>query len=193
MPVTRTYLCDDCGYEFKKFHMDRNEPAPDCEMCAQVTHSIPGRFNITGVKAKAIDMVQKMVEEDYGMTNMRDNGREGDIAAMGPSQVQTAEAEQLTRQMMEAQPQLAPEQAAMVNTFWKTSMTPGSQPQSQGGLNISPEAQRDMLLQQGAVAAQAASGMGADPIGLIHEAGKKGMARTNLEILNPPSTRSLAL
>ena len=190
MPVTRTYLCDDCGYRFTQLHMNRDEAAPDCPACyAAATHSVPGGFNITGNKSKAMDMVQKIAEEDYGLTNMRDGARDGEVAAMGPSQVQSAEAEQLTRQMMDATPQMDPHQAAAVNSFWKNSMS--GAPTQAAGPEISPEARRDMLLAQGALASSQSSGLGADPVGLLHEAGKRGMADTKLEIVNPASTRSL--
>lgn len=189
MPVTRTYLCDDCGYRFTQFHMNRDEPAPDCPACYAATHSVPGGFNITTHKSKAVDMAQKIAEEDFGLTNMRDNSREGDVAAMGPSQVQSAEAEDLTRQMMAAQPQINEQQAEMVNAFWKNSMGGSTMPGVSPGL--SPEQQRDQLLAVGAAASSQAAGIGADPVGLLHEAGKRGMADTRLEVLNPKNTRSL--
>jgi len=190
MPVTRTYLCDDCGYRFTQFHMSREDPAPECPACYAATHSIPGGFNITTSKAKAVDMVQKIAEEDYGMTNMRDGGREGDVAALGPSQVQSSEAEMLTRQMMATQPQINEQQADLVNSFWKNSMSGAAIPGA-GNPSLTPEQQRDQILAAGAVASSQATGMGADPIGLIHEAGKRGMADTRLEVLNPKETRSL--
>ena len=190
MPVTRTYLCDDCGYRFTQFHMNRDEVAPDCPSCYAATHSVPGGFNITTNKAKAMDMVQKIAEEDYGLTNMRDNGRDGDVAAMGPAPVQSSEAEQLTRQMMEATPQMNDQQAAAVNAFWKNSMS-GAPAPGIPGPELSPEARRDLLLAQGAAASTQATGLGADPVGLLHEAGKRGMADTKLDIVNPASTRSL--
>ena len=190
MPVTRTYLCDDCGYRFTQFHMNRDEPAPECPACYAATHSIPGGFNITTHKAKAVDLAQKIAEEDYGMTNMRDNSREGDVAALPPSQVQSAEAETLTRQMMAAQPQINEHQADLVNSFWKNSMSGAAIPGA-GDPSLTREQQRDQLLAVGASASAQAAGMGADPIGLIHEAGKRGMADTRLEVLNPKETRSL--
>lgn len=190
MPVTRTYLCDDCSYRFTQLHMSRDEAAPDCPSCYAATHSVPGGFNITGNKSKAMDMVQKIAEEDYGLTNMRDGARDGEVAAMGPSHVQSAEAEQLTRQMMDATPQMAPHQAEAVNAFWKNSMS-GSPSQAPAGPQMTPEARRDILLAQGAAASSQSSGLSADPVGLLHEAGKRGMADTRLEILNPASTRSM--
>lgn len=103
MPVSRTYLCTDCSHEFSKLHLDREERETECPRCAEQTvHQLPGRINIGTNKGKAIDYVQKMAEEDYGLTDMRDNQRAGDIAAMGPSHMQTAEREQVQQQIAEA-------------------------------------------------------------------------------------------
>ena len=190
MPVTRTYVCDDCQYEFSAFHMNRDEPPPECPACYAATHAIPGRFNITSARSKAIDLTQQIAEQDFGLTNIRDNSRAGDIAALPPPPVQTAEAEMLTRQMKEAAPQMDDQKAALVNAFWKNSMTGGAAPGA-GASGLSAEQERDALLAQGQVAAAQANGLGADPVGLLHEAGKRGMADTHLEVLNPKSTRSL--
>lgn len=191
MPVTRTYVCDDCQYEFSQFHMNRDEPAPECPACYAATHSIPGRFNITSARSKAVDLTQKIAEEDFGLTNIRDNSRAGDIAALPPSQVQTAEAEMLTRQMKEAAPQMDEQKAELVNAFWKNSMS-GATPPGAGTPGMTREQERDALLAQGQIASAQATGLGADPVGLLHEAGKRGMAETHLEVLNPKSTRSLS-
>lgn len=102
MPVTRTYRCTDCEHEFKHFHMDREEPAPPCPNCAVGgLVKVPGLFSIGTNKGRAIDYAQKMAEEDYGLTNMRDNMRPGDVAAMGPPPEQTAEREAREQQVAE--------------------------------------------------------------------------------------------
>jgi hypothetical protein len=102
VPVTRTYRCKDCEHEFKHFHMDRDEAPPGCPNCAVGgLVKIPGLFSIGTNKGRAIDYAQKMAEEDYGLTNMRDNMRPGDVAAMGPAPEQTAEREAREQQVHE--------------------------------------------------------------------------------------------
>jgi hypothetical protein len=66
----------------------------------------------------------RYAEEDFGMTNMHDNLREGDIAAKAPSPVQTAEAEQLTRAMMDATPTCPGAGCEQVNNFWMKGERP---------------------------------------------------------------------
>lgn len=163
MPVTRRYLCDSCNYEWTSLHLSREEPYPDCPSCATAEPaSIPTSFSITGIKSKAIDYTQRMAEEDYGLTNFRDNMREGDVAAMAPPPVQEREAQALTMAMKEMSPDLSDAQAEQVRDFWKTGGAPASVAQ---------------MAQPGAAAARQ---LGADPIELLHKAekasGRQGMA-----------------
>jgi len=82
MAIVRTYCCDLCGAKFDKLHFDRSEPPPPCPGCeALQARQVPAGFAITGSKSKAVDITQNIVEKDYGLTDMRDNLREGDIAA----------------------------------------------------------------------------------------------------------------
>lgn len=162
MPVTRRYLCDDCSWEWTMFHVKHDEPFPECPNCEKADPAnIPGMFSITGTKAKAVDYMQKMAEEDYGLTNLRDNTREGDIAAIAPPPVQEQEAHALTMAMKEMAPDISEAQAQQVRDFWKTGGAPAS------------------MTQMAAPGAQAARSIGADPIDLLHKAekasGRKGM------------------
>lgn len=170
MPVTRRYLCDSCNYEWTHFHLQREEAYPDCPSCAAAEPaSIPTTFAITGVKSKAIDYTQRMVEEDYGMTNMRDNMREGDVAAMAPAPVQSREAQELTMAVREAQPDLNDAQIEQVNSFWQKGVS-GATP--------------DQVRAQAAPAAAAARSLGADPIEMLHKAEKQaGRQGLNLDVV----------
>lgn len=178
MPISRKYLCDDCTGEFTRLHWDREEPVPECPYCASATaRNIPGTFSITGVKAKAIDIAQQIAEEDYGLTNMRDNLREGDIAAMGPSAPQTAEREEIVREMQGAFGDAAgtPEHLERnIQEFWHTG-TPSS---------IPPEAQaaRDMKVAEARAASAVARTDGADPIELLHKAEKAANPRGGMNL-----------
>lgn len=91
MAIVRTYCCDDCGTRFDKLHFDRSEPAPECPGCQAIaSRQVPAGFSIGGNAAKAGDIAQDIMEKDYGLTNMRDNLRAGDIAAVTPPTLQPA-------------------------------------------------------------------------------------------------------
>ena len=157
MPVTRRYACDQCAHEWTYFHMNRDEPYPECPACmALAAQSLPSMFAITTNKSRAVDFAQKMAEEDYGMTDMNDNSREGDVAAKAPPPVQTAEAEALTMAMKEMNPDLTDGQAQAVKNFW--------QPGSSTASNVANVA---------APAAAEARNLGADPVEMLHKAEKE--------------------
>jgi hypothetical protein len=162
MPVTRRYECDECAYQWTFLHLNRDEPYPDCPQCAEsAARSMPTLFAITTNKAKAIDMAQKIAEEDYGMTDMNDNLREGDIAVKAPPLVQTAEAEALTQAVKGMNPELTESQAQAVKGFWQ----PGSSTASS-------------MANVAAPAAAAARQLGADPVEMLHKS-EKAAAKQN--------------
>ena len=87
MPIVRRYECGDCGCKFDKLHFDRAEPPPECPGCqalASKQTQVPAGFSIKGNTSKAVDIAQDILEKDYGLTNFKDNMREGDIAAITP-------------------------------------------------------------------------------------------------------------
>jgi hypothetical protein len=130
--------------------------------------SIPTTFAINGAKAKAVDYAYRMAEEDFGLTNMKDNLREGDVAAMAPSRPQTAEAEALVREMTEAIPELSPEQAEASKHFWQTGeMTPSAAPDP-------GEVIKQQYVDMAKMNAAQTRDDGLDPVGLLHKAGKEG-------------------
>lgn len=119
MPVTRRYLCD-CGHEFTRFHMDRAEPAPECPACSGETASIPGSFSIRGNASRALDVAQRIAEEEHGLTDLKDGLRVGDISAPDASVMQTAERDALQRQINDiaASANVASELNPMVQSSW---------------------------------------------------------------------------
>lgn len=153
--IRRTYRCTDCRFEFKVIHQTEDEPAPDCPNCAREAnlHLLP--FGKKTSYSHAMDYTQKMAEEQYGMTNIRDNQRAGDIAAMGPPAETTARREEVMREVMQIAEQTGappPEVAAAAGGFW----SPSNGPQLDTAITTAGAAQR-------------ASGV--DPVGLL-EAGK---------------------
>lgn len=83
MPVIRTYQCNDCGTMFD-VTCAPDDGDPDCPKCSIPLEWRPQRFAIGGsTTSKAVDLTQKVLEEDYGVTNFNDQQREGDIAFKG--------------------------------------------------------------------------------------------------------------
>ena len=91
MAIVRTYHCDDCGTTFDKLHFDRADPAPECPGCqALASKQVPAGFSINGNASKAGDIAQNILEKDYGMTDIRDRQREGDISTITPPHLRAA-------------------------------------------------------------------------------------------------------
>lgn len=102
MPVMRTYGCPECEQQFSFLHMNRDEPAPEhCPKCGSYMgdepQPIPTSFNIGTWKGKTVDKTYRQIEEaseiraelsgdpNQKITNLKDNLREGDVAAIAPS------------------------------------------------------------------------------------------------------------
>lgn len=95
MPVLFDYECDACGARFEHLKMSASEPDPECPGCEALTRKLPPAVNIGTNKGRAVDIAQAEVEK-MGFTNMKDNLREGDVAA----------------------PSLTKEQRALTDGFW---------------------------------------------------------------------------
>lgn len=101
--IVRTYECPECTerlgapFRFDKFHMSRDEPPPECPGCqALAAKQVPAVFHMNerqsrkgyGTVSKAAEITQDIMEKDLGMTNFRDNMREGDQAVITPPHLQ---------------------------------------------------------------------------------------------------------
>lgn len=164
LPVRRTYACDECGNRWK-VQCEANDPVPDCPQCAMIPAQVFEPVALLGVKSKAIDVAQKMAEETYGLTDFNDNSRQGDVAAKAPPPIQGAEAEAITRAMVDAKMTTEAQAEAtksQVQSFWQGGGT--------GPLN--PQAA--MAIGRQATAESKAINAG-DPISLLHESGKRGL------------------
>lgn len=110
MPIVRTYECIDCKEQFE-VECAPDDGDPGCPHCAVVLQWRPQRFAIGGSPAsRAADITQKVMEQDYGLTNFKDAKHEGETAFMAPSHT-TAENDQLSQQMSEVvqhRPQMLP-------------------------------------------------------------------------------------
>lgn len=131
--IRRTYACDECEYEWTVTCNYEDAP-PDCPFCEHASRREFKPIAIGTTKGKAVDYAQKMAEETMGLTDIRDNQRIGDIAAVGPAPVQTAEAEKLTREAVEMarglgvqSPTLPPALQQQAESFWGGGVSnPGS-------------------------------------------------------------------
>lgn len=82
MPVVRDYRCRECKHVWQVFHASSDDPVPDCPHCEGRAAWQPGGFAIKSNAARAGDMAQQMLHEDFGLapSEINDNQREGDIA-----------------------------------------------------------------------------------------------------------------
>ena len=101
MPVTRTYACPECDHQFSFLHLTRDEPPPDyCPGCGSYMGDeplvMPPLVSIGTHKGKAVDLTYRQLERSgeiraeitgdpsMKITNLKDNLREGDVAAVAP-------------------------------------------------------------------------------------------------------------
>jgi hypothetical protein len=176
-----TYHCDECDLTFKSFR-EQDGPMPDCPVC--VPDETPFEAKAPALltnRAKAIDIAQKIAEENFGLTDMKDNNRPGDVIAKGPAPIQTSEAEAITREMIQAgmgTPEVGAELKQYVEGFFGAAT-----PQSLA-------AQAQQAAQQAAPQAAAETrAMGLDPIALLHKSkGGHGGINKIVPINKPKAT-----
>lgn len=82
--IVREYRCTSCGHRFERFHMERSEPTPECPLCSDIPVLAPSVAAFRTNKGRAMDITQKIAEEDFGLTDMKDRVYEGEIAAKMP-------------------------------------------------------------------------------------------------------------
>ena len=182
--VRREWYCDVCETQWKTVSDYDDDSEAQCPnpACAGEAAEVFKPIAIRGNAHRALEFAQHMVESQYdGVTNIRDNLQEGETAFMPPSPIQTAEAEAITREIINAGG--VPEAAAGhlkadVQNFWRNSGGGQASP-NPFGVPTSIDEARAMA----APAAMESRAMAADPVGLLHEAGKKG--------LDPTSRRNL--
>ena len=168
MPVIRTYKCNDCGDLFEVMLDSGNDGDPDCPYCARVMEWRPGMFSVKTNKSRALDITQSIIEEDYGLTDLKDSLREGDIAAKEPAPRSRDERDAIERvkheaeQAMKDATKLSPE----AQRFWNA----GGQ---MGNLNVKSVIQNA----KGTVPADR------NPMNIISKGGKNGMLPVNYRLL----------
>jgi hypothetical protein len=174
--ITRTYQCLDCHTMFEVDHDRADEPEPPCPACDVTLQWVPKSFNIGTNKGKALDMTQRILEEDYQVPNFRDNMREGDTAAIAEPEV---------KEMKEAKERLRDEVRAEAN-----KMDEQNNPEVQRSLKIFFGGGDSGMFQANLPAALsgAKTGPGAftpesNPIARLHRAGQQGYLPNNMRIV----------
>jgi hypothetical protein len=174
--IIRTYQCDECGLQFEVALDSGTDADPDCPDCSKILNWVPGMFALKTDKSRAVDLTQRVMEQDYGLTNFNDNSREGDVAFKPPPEMQTAEREDIEQAVREyvrettqvpasvagAKPQA--EAAPAPSNFWGAQPTGGVQTQPipaammLAGAKTGPQGPNPMeMLQQGIKSGQLAS------------------------------------
>lgn len=152
---------------------------PDCPQCSKVLIWQPRPFAITGIKSKAIDVTQKILEEDYSLTNWKDGNKQGDVAAIMPSET-TVEREarmrienEVKELASQAKLPVSPEQNAAVHAFWGGGA-------SQSGSTAQPN---QLVAQTLLASAKVGPQAGIDPMRALHDMGKVGQLPNNMRIV----------
>lgn len=136
----------------------------------------PVSFNIGTSKGKSVDIAQKIIEEDFSVTNMRDNNKPGEVAFM-PEQPTKSETEAMSMVRDEIKAQMSqiettnPQVQANIKSFFG-----GGPSNIMQGLDIN------------ACVAGAKAGPGGitptnNPMTMLHQAGKKGLLPNNMRIV----------
>ena len=136
MPVTRTYECPDCHARITVLHMSRDELPPLCPSCDIAPVQQMSAPHIAKAIGKSADQVYRQIEEasehraemvaeQFGesvhetnmkITDLKDNMRQGDIAAVqGPSR-SIGQPQPAPAGNMFSDPTAAAEYARSVNT-----------------------------------------------------------------------------
>ncbi len=102
-----TFNCTSCGNRWSVIDKEKTTEIPACPQCQTLkqyeirevvggTPDAPARVGpiIGSNKSKAVDAVYRMAEQDYGMTDMKDNLRPGDIAYKMPTEQVSPEMQQ---------------------------------------------------------------------------------------------------
>lgn len=178
--IRRTYRCTDCGTEFRVMLASEDEAPGACPRCPPTTEPsapavwVPPRPGIVGIKSKAIDYTQNMMEQDYGLTDFNDNMRVGDMAIKSITPSQTGEREKVIRELVEAGMPIpvAKEVEDAASNYW----------QGQAGGSVAENS--TMVNNSVASAASAAArAEGAEPLSILERARDQGIMRPKYNVV----------
>jgi hypothetical protein len=112
--IRRTYGCNECNLEWTVTHDSSDEPYPPCPVCTIKATWRPKPLRIKTNRSRAMDVAQS-VAEGMGLSNMKDNTREGESVYMAPSAPTTTENEAVMHQTVDAMRQLANRSAGTIS------------------------------------------------------------------------------
>lgn len=214
--IRRLYRCDDCGFQFQEYQ-DKSDPLlVDCPACAGakaiqdhareteenearmrgiLENQTPPAIKTTMTRHRdhALKTAEAMMIES-GATDMHSSGRQGDIAAKAPAPVQSAEAEAMTRELVNANA-VNESQANEFNAAAKNLFQPGQNGFWQGGPKLAQSGPKMITPRGGAPAvdpmavampraaanAKQARSEGVDPIALLHKNKQDNRIRMQVE------------
>lgn len=168
MTIRRTYECIDCEQQFT-VECSADDPDPPCPNpdCGKVLEWRPGMFAIGGSNVgKAASITQKIMEEDFGFSNFRDNAKEGETAII-PRHETAAETHIVNQTASEITQQISPEQKQQ---FWGQNAGASTGMGSMTGQS---------LIQMAKVGPQG----GVDPMAMLHSGVKAGKIPTPRQMM----------
>lgn len=162
--IRRTYQCVNCEQVFAvECNADDGDPFcpnPDCD---KVLEWRPQGFAIGGsMEGKAVAYTQRVLEDDYGLSNFRDNAREGDTSIIQRQETRV-EAEKVERELRE-------QTAAIQNDPQKTAQFWGANSGNPTSLNS--------MTGQSMIAMAKVGPQSVDPIAMLHSGVKSGKIPT---------------
>jgi len=136
----------------------------------------PKSFAIGGIKSKALDITQKVMEEQYGYTDFKDHVDPGETVVKAPRPMQTAEHDAIGQQVAEYAEHtlgtpLTPVQKQMASTFWD------------GGQAAAAQIPVANLLAGARANAAVAAREGRDPMKMLHEMGREGKLKQKIDVV----------
>lgn len=124
-----TFDCLECGEEFQ-VRWAEGDDDPECGACWKRQREAEDRIAMMVEEGRApsvskgihgADVTYNMMEREYGLTDMNDNMREGDIAFKGDGPKHTREMNDLIKselELMAARANAAPVQQVPINANW---------------------------------------------------------------------------
>lgn len=170
--VRRTYECTDCSTVFEVTLDSGDDGHPDCPTCSKVLEWRPSKVSIGGSnRSKAVDMAQNIMEQDYGLTNFKDNNREGDVGYVAPQKTTQDKEKEMQREaeafraVVTARPELQPAAEAFF------------------GGQVARIGNNQVPVTQMIAAGKTGPGANVNPMDLLHKMGREGKLPNNYRII----------
>lgn len=183
--IRRTYECTGCDLEWTVTHDSSDDPYPPCPVCTIKASWVPKPLRIKTNKSRAMDVAQRESER-MGLSNMKDNTREGESVYMAPPAPTTADNEAVMHQTVDAMRQLAnrstgsvsPQMAEFLkstgNTLTDPTVTQALPTNLIGASNVVklPAPSLQLAAQATAIGLADPNNGGMTPTGMLHKAMK---------------------